>query len=334
MREKKEQAETNRQRVFSAVKDLRKASTSVEIFEQVKRKLLPECEKEFENLIASGKIPSTNNEKYWKKIWRQKGITLRTVQRQLRSLKDEGFLNYQSKHYSLSDLDYPEIKIWAKDFGHLILFSAMKRIFPHYNRLEYNITRLVEIFGVYLVYCFIEAARPFLRNNGMVMSGERRDELAISWIDNMLQPRELFYYFVTFAKTQFSDQDVRNTRKKIFAMKDGKYILQGSIHDYIRHLSRLMFTETEYPLKHKGNTESNETKKSILEINDDIAEKLKKILLQKYPTIYLEMEDTYNKFDVKNKEGVRPQAPKFNRGLQDSWDEAWSDLLERIPAWE
>ena len=152
-------------------------------------------------MIARGAITLENKKKHETNLLKRQMISLRTVQRQLRILTDEGFLVYASRRYVLSGMEYPDAKIWAEDYGQTILFSAMKRIFPHYNRLEYNLTSLVEILGVYLIYCFIEAVRP-VTSSGKIISGENRDENIISWIENALQPRQMLYYFVTLLKTQ------------------------------------------------------------------------------------------------------------------------------------
>ena len=81
-----------------------------------------ECKEKFETLIVEGKIPSQKNEKYWVNLWSKNGIGLRQVQRYLRELTEEGFLIFKSNHYAVSDIDYPEIKLWAKDWGSAMLF--------------------------------------------------------------------------------------------------------------------------------------------------------------------------------------------------------------------
>ena len=61
---------------------------------------------------------------------------------------------------------------------------------------------------------------------------------------------------------------------------------------------------------------------------------MKNILEKKYTMPFLQMEDTYNIFDVKNKEGVNPAGPEIKSTLK-NWKEIWnSDLLERIRTWD
>ena len=195
--------------MFVAMKSLARPATSTEIFNEIYDRLLRKFDKDFDDLVLSGEIPSTNNESIRNKLWKKQGIVLRTVQRQLDSLSRDGFLKHYKKYYSLSSMDYPEAKIWAKEFGSAALDFVMRLLYPNYNRLEYNLKTLVQIFGTFLIYCFIEAARPISDNPTDRIPGNRRDELALSWVESMINPRRLFYYFIAFTKTQSDEEQVR-----------------------------------------------------------------------------------------------------------------------------
>jgi hypothetical protein len=233
-------------------------------------------------------------------------------------------------------MEYPEIKLWAKEYGDELLYSAMKRIYPQYSRLDYNFSRLVEIFGVYMVYCFIEATRPIADRNQDRMTGEKRDELAISWIENTLNPRQMYYYFIAYVKSQLSDKKVRRTRKRIFQLKNGKYLFRGDRGDFTRHLSKLLFHHVTYPLERRNKKDSKDNNSnSILEADTLVVEKLKKILRKKYPATFLQLEDSYNISKVKNKEGRNLKGPEYVFTYDDYIKNVWnSDILEIIKVWD
>ena len=48
---------------------------------------------------------------------------------------------------------------FASSYGNMALNNIMNCHFPTVNSLEENLDRLVEIFGLYIVYCLIEASR-------------------------------------------------------------------------------------------------------------------------------------------------------------------------------
>jgi len=335
---KRNQNNSNKQTVYETLLQVGKPSTSTEIFNKINSMLLSKCNREFQAQIHSSKIPSRNNKLYWEKLWKENRITLRTVQRQLRKLHEEGYLEYHDRRYSFSSMEFPKVKLWAKDFGLTVLDSAMKRIFPYYSRLDYNLTRLIEIFGTYIVYCFIEATRP-ISNSQKHISSQKRDQLAISWVESMLDPRQMFYYFVTLCKTQLDDQDVRDMRKKIFRMINGMYIFRGGLEEYTDSLSKLMPSKVKFRLDDNHKKINDRENHSVLESDSEIVEKLKKILLEKYEMVFLEMEATYKLFDVKNKEGaeLRSPSPSFEPepGSLESIHGVWnSEILEKISEWD
>ena len=114
---KKEKATEKKARIFEIIKEVGKPIKSTEVFSLVEETLRQESKHEFDNLIIEGKIPSQDNEQYWDKLWAKNGIGLRQVQRYLQVLTKEGFLIFKSNHYTVSDIEYPEIKLWAKVWG-------------------------------------------------------------------------------------------------------------------------------------------------------------------------------------------------------------------------
>lgn len=331
---KKEQSQTNRQLVFEAMKWLGRPATSTEIFNYIHNRLLRKFEKEFEDLRVSGKIPASNNESYRNKLWKQKGINLRTVQRQLDSLSRDGFLIHNKKYYSLSSMDYPEAKIWAKEFGSAALSFVMRLLYPEYNRFEYNMKILVQIFGAFLIYCFIEAARPISDNKKNPIPGNRRDELALSWIDSMVDPRRLFYYFVAFTKSQPEEEQVRKIRRRMFGVKNGKFLFRGSLNDLEYNLNLIMPAEVKSPLERTKKQENFRERKSILEADVHVTENMRRLLRKNYPILTSQMDAIHNQFNIKNKEGFNLRTRKRNFTAEESIHGFWNDILEKIPEWD
>jgi hypothetical protein len=58
-----------------------------------------------------------------------------------------------------------QFRDFAAGYGNMALNNIMNCHFPTVSTLEENLIRLVEIFGVYVVYCLIEAARLITAND-------------------------------------------------------------------------------------------------------------------------------------------------------------------------
>jgi DNA-binding transcriptional regulator YhcF (GntR family) len=316
VKRKNDQYISNRKAVFAALKRLAKPSTSTQIHAQVNdnRSL------DYNQMLKS-------------EIAKEEKISLRTVQRQLRKLEQEGFVVYEKKLYSFSNMERPAVKMHANEFGTALLFSAMKRICPHYSRLEYNITRLVEIIGVYMIYCFLEASKASPTIN--LVEGKKRDELTISWVKSMLDTTRMFYYFVTLAKTQLGDKEVREIRKRVFKKKNGIYIFSGDIEEYTCSLANFMIRKVgRYFIDDLGK-KNKRSINSILECDPEFIDKVKRILSERYEMVFQEMENAYNLFDITSKDGTKQIGPKLDFTPEESLHGVWnSEVLENIPEWD
>jgi hypothetical protein len=330
---KKKQAETNRQLVFLTLLELAKPATSRQVFEEINKKLLRDAKKEFQDFIDAGKIDSKKNHKYWIKLWKQRNVNERTVRRHLNGLRDDGFLTHSKKYYSLSSIDYPEAKIWAKEFGHAALHRAMRILYPDYNRLEYNFKMLVEIFGSYLVYCFIEAASP-ISNNKNPIPGYRRDELTLAWVESMINPVRLFHYFVAFLKSQPDEHEVRKIRKVKFSIRNGKYFFRGTPDDFTWNLASIMPGVIKPSVSRISAKENHKTRKSVLEVDIDKIRNVKEIFQKNYAMLYTQLDGVNPFSDIKNKEGVKLKANMKRYSYEEEIHWIWHDLLEKIPEWE
>jgi hypothetical protein len=103
-------------------------------------------------------------------------------------------------------------------FGAVVLESLMREHFPMINLLGYNLTSLIQIFGVYIISCFIEAARPadyFNNKEGISMTKNERDELTSSYIMQIFDPLLMYKYFLTALKNQPTDKAVEQHRQHL-----------------------------------------------------------------------------------------------------------------------
>jgi hypothetical protein len=97
---------------------------------------------------------------------------------------------------------------------------------PSLHTLEENTEELIKIFGVYIVYCFTQAAQP-------VNSAVDKDKLASFWVQNVFSPLEMYDRFLSIIKRKrhkaheehrrpFYELD-NKTVKNILNLLDKKY---------------------------------------------------------------------------------------------------------------
>ena len=72
-----------------------------------------------------------------------------------------GYVGYINNGYYLIAKGKREIQFrnFAKGYGIMALNSLLEHHFPTINTIEENLQKLIEIFGIYVVYCLIEATR-------------------------------------------------------------------------------------------------------------------------------------------------------------------------------
>jgi hypothetical protein len=129
-----------------------------------------------------------------KKRLEKKSVSIRTINRKLAELTGEGLVENDGKGtYSLSAQAKSTIKYFAYEFGETSLNSLMGMF--HINSrttFKESISKLVTIFGIFIVYCFMEASRP-LSNTDLRI----RDSLASSCVKNMVSLENMYDYFLS-----------------------------------------------------------------------------------------------------------------------------------------
>lgn len=302
---KEEKKQDDKRLIFEIIKGLDKPVTSSEIYEYIKRQKKQKIKNQVEEQIE-GKN-STFLEQLEKKLRRKEGVSLRTVQRRLDDLKKEGIITEQKQYYTVSNIKNPEVKIHARDFGETLLFSIMRDIKPSNKISERDLEQLINAFGLYIVYCFIEGARTLVdkNENKISISPQIKDQLTSHWIENVINPMEMFYYFLNFAQYRLDDL-VRQIKDRKASRDLGEsYSIIQDAKILLNNLS------IEKSRKFRLHSKSHERKHSDIinlenpqyEIDLHNAESLKKLLKKKYGSLFNQLEDAFNQFEIKNKEG-------------------------------
>jgi hypothetical protein len=272
------EAEKNRRMVLNAIKDLTSAlPRDIERF--LKKKREEEIQHEYEN----SKIDKSEMETRIKKGT----IHMRTIMRCLAELTEKGLLEHNGKKYRLSPSILGDIRYWAEEFGSFALNSIMKAHFPMLNTLEVNLKILVEIFGLYVVYCFVEGARPVQKADSL--SSTESDMLSYSWVKNMFDPNNMYLYFLSAIKNQPEDKEVQkfisNLRedstsgKIIWTDYEGKEIRSPTSNS---ELSYELFTQVTTP-------HDKYPEQPNYALDKEKIDKIINILKKQYPSFYKQL---------------------------------------------
>ena len=108
--------------------------------------------------------------------------------------KEKSLVNNNGK-YSINDKMRSDIRHFAPQFGGQALAAIMRNHLPTFYKLEKNLDDLIKIFGIYVVYCFIEAARPFVGEDTLLSTREK-DILASSWVRDVFTLGTMYNFFM------------------------------------------------------------------------------------------------------------------------------------------
>lgn len=189
-----------------------------------------------------------------------KPIDIRTIQRCLKDLTEQGLIDTKNNQYSLSRKARFNIKYFAWRFGGLALNCLMETHHPTLFPFKDNLEKLIEMMGVYVVYCFIEAARPIEDSDNdndnyssSYMTNLDRDELALSWIEKVFSPTNMYEYFLAAVEHQTKDELVESNQQKhlkqnedgdwVFGRDDGKPGPPPSTKQFAMERYEFLFTE-------------------------------------------------------------------------------------------
>jgi hypothetical protein len=160
-------------------------------------------------------------------------MNIRTIQRWLRAFLWKGFIFKKHNKYVLSITGKRELQFrqYAQAYGTISLNYIMDFNFPTMNTLDRNLIRLVEIFGIYVVYALIEATRlieankkgqeehwhsSFFGDASNFRDGKFREgRLVSTWIKEVFNPWYMLNMFLTAISNSKNDEKVgRNNAKR------------------------------------------------------------------------------------------------------------------------
>jgi hypothetical protein len=223
---KQREADTNQQVILMALHELGKPSSSKQIEFYLKKRAIEKAQQAYEE----SDVPSAERDAYIRT--HSKAMNLRTIQRWLKALLKQEFVNKKENKYLLANLGKREIQFmnFAKGYGNVVLNSIMDCHFPTRHTQEENLSKLVEVFGLYVVNCFIEAARLISANEsdggdhwhssffGASVNFDREGKfrerrLVINWIKDVFNPWHMFNLFLTTISNYSNDN--KNTSQSI-----------------------------------------------------------------------------------------------------------------------
>ena len=157
-------------------------------------------------------------------IIKKRSIVMRTIMRRLKKLADEEHvLDHVNNTYSVKDTLKSDIRLYARNFGILALSEMMKRDYhPSRNTSERNTEELIKAFGVYVIFCFAQAARPVTNIAGVDKYGDQlqtRDRLVSFWIQNVLSPLEMYNYFFAIIDSRRHQNDMKSTKRSFYELE-------------------------------------------------------------------------------------------------------------------
>ena len=163
-----------------------------------------------------------------------------TVARKLSELYAHDTIEKDGKQYFVSDKTKADARYVPSTFGAVCLESLFREHFPMIDYLGDNLSKLIQIFGMYIVYCFIEAARPsdyYNNKEALLMTKSEKDELTLSYIRQVFDPLLMYKYFLTALKNQPTDKVVEQHRQHL--VKDDWFELQVFDKEYAKKMDML-----------------------------------------------------------------------------------------------
>jgi hypothetical protein len=171
----------------------------------------------------------------------------------------------------------------------------MGLFYPTINTFEENLKKMIQIFGIYLIYCFIEAARPVERDgkDDSIKSNRDKDKLASTWITDVFNPLGMYNCFLSIIENQPTDNEVKRMMERMMeknVKNTGKdeFII---VNDRGRQVKGFppsaanLFENRFYYITSKQ-ARHDEVSKPLYELDKEKIRKLTYILKENYPIFY------------------------------------------------
>ncbi|CAN5281226.1 hypothetical protein BH18THE2_BH18THE2_26510 [soil metagenome] len=275
------------------------------LYSTILSKLIPQYE--------GGKI---NRNEFHKKL-KDRTIDIRTVHRKLSALVEEGVLKKEHGTYELTPKAKSDIRYFAREFGHDLLSELMCEYVPGEHSIGENVDYMVRLFGVYILFCFMETSRPLGSEEKLSGTlGPTKDRLIFSCLQNIIRVDEMFDYFLSTTDYLLSDNTTKKTKyhmDKIYSRLPEYHRLRNDAYQEGRPPSALELelmrsmhvSDIAKPIRLAAERNLNELEKkkgrltyaerdnylppdfdSETDIDKDKLEVLEKALSRAYPDIY------------------------------------------------
>ncbi len=216
---KQRQSKANQESLLEALDELDKWSSSTEIKHYLDQKASSE---DAQSKYSNGEFSLRGIEEHVQK--NSSSMDLRTVQRWLAFWVKKGFVEKKHNKYLLSITGKRELRfrLFAQAYGTISLNAIMDCNFPTINTLEKNLSKLVEIFGIYIVNALIEATRlivaekniqeehwhsSYFGDSSNFRDGKFREgKLVNTWIKDIFNPWHMLNMFLTAVSNPADDR--------------------------------------------------------------------------------------------------------------------------------
>lgn len=227
---KQRQSENNLQIILDCLNRFDSPVSTVDIFQHLSKVSLDIAKGEAQEKYERGEIGLADIDKYIRK--NTKRISLRTVQRALKIGITYGSVQKIGNKYSMTKIGKRELmfKQFVQGYGNMSLNGLMDLSFPTMNTLDKNLDKLVKIFGVYVVYALIEAARlimvnknneeedlhsPYFGDSSKVKDAKFREgKFVNSWIKEVFDPWHMLNIFLTAVSNSDEQKGPEHNTKK------------------------------------------------------------------------------------------------------------------------
>jgi hypothetical protein len=205
-----------------------------------------------------------------------KSMSLRTIQRHLRKLVGTGLVIKKNNKYILSSIGKRRLQFrnFASGYGNMALNNIMDCHFPTISSLEENLDRLIEIFGLYIIYCLIEATRLivaadnnqsdhwrsyyFGHSSNFNKDGKFKEEqLVSSWIKDVFNPLQMLNLFLTTISNVSRNEKI--PKKKTNSNNNKKQNI--ALEEYRKHYGELAISPNSTILSDNSNNNNKEKRK-------------------------------------------------------------------------
>jgi hypothetical protein len=167
--------------------------------------------------------------------------SLRSVKESLKRLTIRMELENEHGVYRFHDRMKFEYRYFGRRFAETALHYLMRVRYPATYNVEENTDILIDLFGTYVLYCFIEAMRS-------IKGSKRRkadlENLMSSWVQDALNPANMFIHFATIMDNQLDNNGTENTNSnKEKPLSFLPFIEQGVVKSHYRRLDDAVLME-------------------------------------------------------------------------------------------